>query len=139
MKKFILGFSLLLAGGISSFAQCGKKIVFTSSKTEYLDTTGALQNAEDEKTVIESDGKTITITPGDHQMTGTIKSDSCNWKIPYKEGKSVIRAVITDNGEEKKVVLTIEGKNGKVTLLAEVEGMMDRKIRVTADTFEEKK
>jgi hypothetical protein len=139
MKKLILGFSLLLAGGITSFAQCSKKIIFTSSKTEYLDTSGTVQNAEDEKTVIESDGKTITITPGDHQMTGTIKSDSCNWKIPYKEGKSVIRAVITDNGEEKKVVLTIEGKNGKVTLLAEVEGMMDRKIRVTADTFEEKK
>ncbi len=77
--------------------------------------------------------------PGNNQMTGTIQSDSCNWKIPFKEGRSVIRAVLTSNGEQKNIKLTIEGKNGQVILIAEIEDLKDRKIRVVADSFGEKK
>ncbi len=125
-----------------SFAQCSKKIIFTSSKTEYLDASGTVQKTADEKTVIEANKAEITITPGEegNKMTGTIKSDTCSWKTPFTEGKSIIKALITgDHGDTKNVTLTIEGKDGKITLLAEMEAMPGKKIRVTADKFEEKK
>jgi Holliday junction resolvase len=71
-------------------------------------------------------------------MTGKIKSDTCNWKVAYKEGKTVLKAVISnENGDDKNVTITIIGKDGKVTLLFEMEGEGDDRIRVTADKFEE--
>ena len=142
MKKNILLLSLLIAGSNIAFAQCGKKIIFISSKTEHLD-GDKVERAVDEKTVIETNNKgEITITPGEetNKMTGTIKSDTCSWKTPFTEGKSIIKALITDeHGDAKNVTLTIEGKEGKITLLAEVDEMPGKKIRVTADKFEEKK
>jgi hypothetical protein len=69
-------------------------------------------------------------------MTGTIKSDTCNWPVSYKEGKMVIKAVLNnENGESKNVTITITGKDGKITLLFELEGEPDDRIRVAADTF----
>ena len=137
MKKLILAFSLLLTDSIIANAQCGKKSVFTSSKTEYLDASGTVERSVDEKTVVEITKTDITITPGDHTMTGPIKSDTCNWKIPYKEGKSVIKAGVSDGqGEAKNVTITIEGKDGKITILAQVEDMPGKTIRITADKFE---
>ena len=35
-------------------------------------------------------------------MKGTITTNSCDWKIPYKEGKSVIKSVITDQSGDVK-------------------------------------
>lgn len=140
MKKTILFICMLITGLAASHAQCGKKSIFTSSKTEYLDASGAVTNAEDEQTVIEITKTDITITPGNHTMKGTIKSDSCNWKKEYVEGKSVIKSVVTDgNGGTKNVTITIEGKNGKVTLLATIDDEADKIIRVTADKFSEMK
>src|ERR1022692_1228826 len=141
MKILILGFVLLVTGSNAFHAQCEKKVTLISSKTEYLDGSGVLQNTISEKTIIEITKSEITVTPGeDASATGTIKSDSCNWKVPFKEGKTIIKAVMTDEGGDiKHVTFTIEGKDGKITLLADVEELINRKIRLTADTFREKK
>lgn len=147
MKRIIIALSLLLVFSTMTFAQCGKKVILTASKTEYLDANATVQRTVEEKTIIEvsKSDVIITITPGndgneDRKMTGTIKSDTCNWKVPFNEGKSIIKATLTDgSGDTKNVSLTIEGKEGKITLLAEVEEMPDRKIRVVIDKYEEKK
>ena len=142
MKRNIVFCLLLVLSGAVSYAQCDKKLVLTSSKTEYLNASFVTQRTVDEQTVIEISKPNITITPGgeDNKMTGTIKSDSCNWKVPFKEGKTVYKAILSDpGGEAKSVTITIEGKEGKQTLLAEVDEMPDQKIRVSLDKFEEKK
>ena len=142
MTKFILGLALLLTINSSVTAQCEKKIVLNSSKTEYLDASFTVQRTVDEVTVIEIINKEITITPGgsDNQMSGTINSDSCNWKTPWKEGKMVLNTTLVDpRGEAQNVKITIEGKEGKISLLAEIVDNPDRKVRVFADKFEEKK
>lgn len=133
---------LLVLGSTISYAQCDKKLVLQSSKTEYLDQNFSTQRTVDEQTTIEIDGSSITITPGSesNKMTGTIKADSCLWKQPFKEGKTRYKANIADpSGEAKDVTITIEGKNGKQTFLVEVNEMPDMKIRVALDKFEEKK
>jgi hypothetical protein len=139
MKTIILFLSLLIAGSTICFAQCDKKVIFTTSKTEHLDPSGAVTRTDDEKAVVEIGKAALTITVNDeHKMTGPIKSNDCNWGVPFKSGKTVIKATLTDDsGSDKNVTITIEGKDGKVTLLFEMEGMPDDRIRVNADKFEE--
>ncbi|MDR3697970.1 hypothetical protein [Mucilaginibacter sp.] len=139
MKTITLILSLLVAGTTISFAQCGKKFTITTSKTEHMDSSGNITRTDDEKAVVVIGKADINISVNDdHKMTGTIKSDTCSWPVAYKEGKTVIKAVITtQNGEDKNVTITITGKDGKVSLLFEVEGEPDDRIRVAADKFEE--
>jgi hypothetical protein len=146
MKKVLFLLMLLtILGIVFSYAQCSKKQVITSGKTDYVDGNGNLQQSVDENTTIEYDKSQITITIGNQQgdtkvMNGTIKSDSCYWTVPYKQGKSIVKALLTDErGDTKNLTITIEGKEGKLTFLAEVQEMPDRKIRLTIDKFEEKK
>lgn len=140
MKKQVLTFLLVAIAGISSYAQCGKKNVLTSSVTEYLNTSGEIQRSQEELTTVEFDSKSISITPGNNTMEGSIDSISCDWKTPYKEGKTVIKTVLSgQNGRTMNGTITIEGKDGKLLLMAEFEEMPDTKIRVILDKFEEKK
>jgi len=141
MKTIALALSMLIAGTAVSFAQCEKKLLLNSSKTEHLNATGELQRTDDETAVIEltKTDLNVSINGGEHKISGKIKSETCDWKVPFKEGKTVIKAMVTDEqGEDKNVTITIEGKDGKVTLLFELEGMPDDRIRVWIDKFVEK-
>jgi len=143
MKSTIIALLLLLAGSTVCLAQCDKKLSLVTSKTEHLDGSNNLERAVDEQTVIEIIDKKISVNieNGKQTLTGTIKSNTCDWKTPFKEGKSVINTTISDEdgGGEKDYVLTIEGKDGKVTLTAESVQDPDRKLRFVLDKFEEKK
>ncbi|MGZ3832782.1 MAG: hypothetical protein ACXVB0_04625 [Mucilaginibacter sp.] len=141
MKSIILAMFLLVAGTAISFAQCDKKISLSSSRTQNLDGSGVLQETRDEQTSIEIGKADITVITdnGQHKMTGPVKFDVCDWKVPFKEGKTVLNTTLSDdNGESKNFTLTIEGKDGKITLLAESKDMPDRKIRLDIEKFEEK-
>jgi hypothetical protein len=139
MKTLTLIIALLIAGCAASFAQCGKKVVLTTANTQHLDASGAVERTVDEKAIVEINKSDLAINVNDeHKMTGKIKSDTCNWKVPYKDGKSIIKAVLTDEqGTDRNVTITIEGKDGKVTLLLEMDGMPDDRIKVTVVKFEE--
>jgi hypothetical protein len=142
MPHLILLLLLLLFSIATTYAQCGKKLLITSSKTEHLDGNGTVQRSNDEKSVIEVTRSEIIILPGNEQnkMTGVIKSDSCNWIVPYKQGKTIIKATFTREGENpRNATITIEGKDEKLTMLIEIDEMPDKKIRVAIDKFEEKK
>ena len=138
MKKQVL-ILLFVIAGFSSYAQCDKKSILTSSSTEYLTSSGEIRKTKEETTTIEFDSKTIVIAPGDHVMEGTVTSiTSCDWKTAYKEGKTVLKATMdAGEGQTLDVVITIEGKDGKVILM--FEESPEKRIRVTADKFEEKK
>jgi hypothetical protein len=140
MKTITLIFSLLVAGCTMSFAQCEKNLVLTSSKTEHMNADGVVQRTDDETAKIELSKTAVNVSVNDeHKITGTIKSQTCDWKVPFKEGKTVIKAAVSnDQGEERNVTITIEGKEGKVTLLFEMDGMPDDRIRVGIDKFAEK-
>lgn len=143
MKSTFLALVLLVAGSTVSLAQCDKNVSLFSSKTEHLDADSKLQEAVDEKTTVEFNKSDITVSisgdNGDQKMTGKIKSNTCDWKVPFKEGKTVISTTLTnDNGEGRDFTITIEGKDGKVTLLAETPDMPDKKIKLDVEKFGEK-
>lgn len=142
MKKIFVAILLLSAGSTMGYAQCDKKVVLTSSRTEHLGADSTVQRTDDEKTVVEFDKTNITVTPGseERKMTGKIRSSTCDWKIPFREGRMAMKVTLSnDQGESKDVTITINGKAGKIQFLAEMDEMPDKKIRLIADSFEEKK
>jgi hypothetical protein len=143
MKSTFLALVLLVAGGTVSLAQCDKNVSLSSSKTQHLDASGALKEAVDEKTTIEFNKSSMTVVTvndnGDQKMTGTVKLDTCNWKIPFKEGKTKLHVTLKrDDGESRDFIVTIEGKDGKIALFAENKDMLEDKIKLDIDKFEEK-
>ena len=144
MKKILAVMLLLAAVSTLGYGQCDKKVILTSSKTEHLGADSAVQDTKDEQTVVEFDKTNITVSISaggeDHKMTGTVTSYNCNWQTPFKEGRTVIKVNLSDHdgGDTKKITITIEGKGGKVKLLAEIDDEANRKIRLNADSFLEK-
>ena len=146
MKKIITSLfilALLISGTNPLHAQCNTTTVFTSSKTLYLDSTNNILRTEDENTTIEISKTEILISPGNESgrtMKGTFISNTCNWKVPFKEGKTVIKTVIADPGDDPgAVTIVIEGKAGVVSLLVTIDNEPNKRIKVVADKFEEKK
>lgn len=139
MKHLFLA-TILISAGLAGYGQCDKKVLLTSSQTEHLKADSSIDRTQDEHTVIEFDKSAITITPGnENTMTGKIDSIACNWSVPYKAGRTRIKFALTSpDGDTKNITITIEGKNGKITVLAEVDGEPNHKIRLVADKFEEK-
>ncbi len=140
MKNVLLLALLLITK--AGFGQCNQDVTLTSSKTEYLDGSGAVQRSVDEQSTIEISKSGIIITPGnsEHKMNGTTQSVTCNWATAFQEGKTVIQAEFTDpSGSLRHATMTIEGKAGQVTFLMEIVEMPDVKIRVKVDSFKEKK
>ena len=142
MRSTLIALFLLVAGSTMSFAQCDKKVSLHSSKTQHLDGSGTLQDTRDEQTTIEisKTGVTVSISGdnGDQKLAGDIKSNTCDWKVPFKEGKTIVATTLKgDDGDSKDFTITIEGKDGKVTLLAESPTMPDRKIKLDIEKFEE--
>jgi len=144
MKKTVLLMLLAVIVTVNVSAQCKKRIMLTSATTQYVDDGGAVADSRPENVsiVITDTGLVVTISGEGqeaHDLIGKISSYTCDWKVPYKEGKTVIKSLLADpRGEERNATMTIEGKNGKISFLAEIEGEQ-RKIALVVDKFEEKK
>ena len=143
MRSILITCLLLAAGSTIAMAQCDKKVSLTSSKTQHFDDHGTLKHADDEKVVIVLTQSDITVSinndGNEHTMSGKIKSDSCDWKVPFKEGKAKLVVTLNnDNGESRDYTMTITGKDGKVTFMAESKDEPDDVIKLDIEKFEEK-
>lgn len=139
MKKLI--FTMLLAiGCTATFAQCGKTVILKSSETRKVTATGELIDTKPESAEVVISPTKVHVVPGDDPvMEGDVKSITCDWKTPFKEGKMVVSTHLKrDDGNEFDATITIEGKDGKVTLTFESPDMQGMKVQVTADSFVEK-
>lgn len=142
MKYIIFGAIAFFGLAVKSQAQCEKTVQLVSSKTNFLNAGYEVKNSKDENVVVDITPTTITVTPNgdsDQRLTGKIRENTCNWSTPYKIGKTVIKTTLVDaSGDEKEATITIEGKDGKVILLAEAKEMPDQKIQLEVNKFEEK-
>jgi hypothetical protein len=135
--KHILLVTFLAVTAFVSYAQCDKKVVLTASQTEHLMADSTVENVDQENTVLEFDKTTFTVTPGDRgTLSGKINSWSCDWPTPFKTGITRLKAtLISQDGESKNLTITIEGKNGKIVVIATMDDRPDHKIRLVADKF----
>lgn len=142
MKKLFLSGLLLIAGIATTLAQCDKKVVVTSSKTQHLAADSTVSRTDDESDTVEFDKTTLNVTingaNGLRKMKGTVTSYTCDWSSPFKEGKTVLKASLTnDQGETRGLTIIVTGKGGKIGFLADVEGE-EEKVRLIVDKFGEK-
>jgi len=143
MRSILITCLLLAAGSTITMAQCDKKVSFSSSKTQHLDESGGLKQADDEQTVVEFNKTDISVSINhdgqDEKMTGSVKSYVCDWTVPFKTGKTTMNVTLKkDDGDSRDFTLTIEGKDGAITLLAENKDHPDDKIKLESVKFEEK-
>ena len=140
MKSLLVSLIFCVNFAIAAKAQCEKPIRFVSAKTEYLDSNKVVQRTVEENSTMLVNQKELTIIPGnpDNRLTGQISSNKCDWKIPFKLGKSIIRATARDqNGREFNVTIIIEGTKENVTAVLQVDERPNRIIRITATEFAE--
>lgn len=140
MKKLFVSIGMLMIAGIAANGQCHKKIIWASDKTEYLDSTGKIQDVKTQPTVVEITPAHITVTlEEEHEVIqGEIKDLTCEWKDPFKNGKTSFKSLMAkSNGETKNVKIAIEGKEGRINIVFEVEQMDGRKMRLLVKSFRE--
>lgn len=134
LKTLILMATFFTLGTVATYAQCDKKVKFTSSKTDHVDAAGNISRTEDEEALVQIGKSTVSITVnGESKGVYGITSQTCDWKVPFKEGKTTIKAA----REDMNISLVIEGKGGKVTAYFVAAGREDDGIRVTTTKFEE--
>jgi hypothetical protein len=142
MKKIILMLFVVCILGKWSNAQCDKKILWTSGNEEFTNGNGEVQKKEQDKVTFEISKTEIILNHNDDpndEMKGTIKELTCNWTEPYKTGKTVIKGELAEgHNDVHDAVITIEGKDGQVTITLELNDKPDMKIKAYVDKYEEK-
>lgn len=142
MKKIILLLAVICVFSTWSSAQCDKKILWTSGNQAFTNANGDVQKEEKDKITVEMDKATVVFNHNDDPndvLQGKIKETTCNWTEPFKNGMTVIKAELTEgHGDVHDAIVTIEGKDGKVTITLQLNDKPDMKIKAYVDKYEEK-
>jgi len=143
MKTLLLSLVAVIATVSVCKAQCDKSITWTSSKTEFLDSSGNVTGSKDETASIKTVNKAITVTPpgaADNIMNGTIGQYSCNYTADGKNGKMVIGTELTNgHGEVVHATITVTTVEGKTTILIVAKEKPDKLIKLYISNYEEAK
>ena len=142
MKKIFLAVLAVSGLALAAGAQCNQSVQLTTTKTYFLNAAYEVQGSKDEQVIVAITKTNITIVPEGKQenaLSGTIKDIQCEWKVPFKEGKTVIKSDLVDaGGDVKEATITIEGKDGKISLTAEAKERPDQKLRLDVAKYEPK-
>jgi hypothetical protein len=140
MHNIILAVALVLFTSVASFAQCDKKVKWKATKAELIDENGQVSDTKEGNISITADSKTVTLeieqSPND-KLEGTINESTCEWKEAFKNGKTVLKTSLNERGGDVSPgTITIEGKDGKLTITLEIEKMNGKKVRIAIDKYE---
>jgi hypothetical protein len=141
MKNFIITIICLCVTTSMVKAQCSQKIVWNASKAEFLDSNGAVERTMNEKVVVTSSKTEIELIHSDKEddaLRGQIKDFACNWAEPFKNGKTVIKADLAEgsnNNAHKDSSVTIEGKDGKITIVVAMKETEGKKVKIYVDDY----
>ena len=123
------------------FAQCDKKVSWFVSKGDMVDISGNVLDTKVDSIFFETDPQKITLRFKADQKTleGTVKEKTCDWKEPFRNGKTIYHASVTVDGTLSDAVFIVEAKEGKITLSLEIEARQGRKFLIYIDRYEEAK
>ncbi len=140
MKQKILLLAVIAGLSIAARAQCDKNVLLSFSKMEMFDSSGNLLREKPDKSLLKITKQEVVITPDaieERAIKGEPRIISCEWKDPFKNGKTVLKSQLVEpSGEVKDATITIEGKDGKITVFVELEQMPNLRIRLTTESFE---
>ena len=143
MKKYIIKISLALmlaACSQFSYAQCSKNFILEASKTDFLDTAGRVTRSQDKPVDISLKDSVLTIKFGDNRdqvLSGKITKSTCTYKTPFKEGKMVMMANLSNPaGIQQTATLSFSSSAGITTLNYTSLERPNIRIQLSADKFE---
>ena len=140
MKTILLWF-IIFATSLQAISQCDKKVTWYASKGEMLDISGALLDTKIDSIFLETDPQKIKLRFKSDQKTleGTVKEKTCDWKEPFRNGKTVYHANVTVESGTSNAIFTVEAKDGKITLTLTIDARADKKFLIYIDRYEEAK
>jgi hypothetical protein len=142
MQNIFLALAILVLTTITGYGQCHRKINWQAAKAELLDENGQVIDTKEGAIVMSTDRSSLSLTikdaPG-QSMEGTIKDVHCNWQHAFKEGKTVYLADIhhVNSNDKSNGTFTIEARDGKITILMELDKLEGKKIRIPVEKYEE--
>jgi len=142
MKTILLFGMAFFAVTSSASAQCGKKINWIAAGFDMVDSAGNISKTKTASVLIEQTPESIRFSyDGDPNsvMEGNIQNHVCNWKEPYKSGKSTFTADMIDpRGESKHAKFVIEAIDGKIVITGAADERPNQILRIKVDRYEEK-
>jgi hypothetical protein len=138
MKVILLSFILSIAS-LHAISQCDKKVNWYGTKGEMYDANGGLLDTKLDSIFLQTDPQKITLRfkNDDKALEGTVKEKICDWKEPYKNGKTVYHTTVFLEGASSNADFTIEAKDGKITLSLDIEVKKERKFMIYIDGYQE--
>ena len=139
--KAIFLFFILFAASFHATSQCDKKVTWYASRGEMYNTNGELLDTKQDSIFLETDPQKITLRfkSDPKELEGTINEKTCDWKEPFKNGKTVYHANVLIDGQTSDATFTLEAKDGKIILSVEIGIRQERKFVIYIDRYEETK
>ena len=131
---------MILLTGLQGMSQCDKKIKWNATKADMFDAKGTLLESKAATILVETDQQKISISfkeSTEDGLEGPIKEKICDWKEAFKNGKTIYHTTVNIDGKTSNAIFTIEAKEGKITILVDIEMMEGRKFLIYIDTYEE--
>lgn len=138
MKKIFLAFTFFVVS-LQAISQCDKKIKWYAAKGEMYDTNGALLDTKNDSIFLETDAQKISLRfqSDNNDLEGIVKEKFCNWKEPFKDGKTIYHTTTLIDGQTSDATFTIEAKDGTTILWVEIEIRQGRKFKIYLYKYEE--
>ena len=140
MKTILISF-ILFVTSLHAMCQCDKKVTWYASKGDMFDANGTLLDTKIDSIFLETDPQNITLRFKSDQkaLQAMVKEKTCDWKEPFRNGKTVYHTTVTIDGVSNSAIFTVEGKEGKITLSLTMEAKADKKFLIYIDRYEEVK
>jgi hypothetical protein len=139
--KFILAIVMLVVTGMQANSQCDKNVTWYAVKGEMYDTNGGLLDTKSDSIFLVTEPQKISLRfkSDDKELEGTVTKKSCDWKEPYKNGKTVYNTTVILDGVSSSAVFTLEATNGKIILTLEIDSRGGRKFVIYIEGYKEVK
>ena len=140
MTKTIVALAVILLTGLQGISQCDKKMKWNATKADMFDAKGSLLDSKQGNIVVETHPQKIVVSfkeSAESGLEGTLTGKTCDWKEAFRNGKTVYQSTVNVDGKTSNAIFTIEAKDGKITILLDIEIMEGKKFIIYVDTYEE--
>jgi hypothetical protein len=106
-----------------------------------FDAHGTRLDTREDSIFLETDPQKITLRfkSDQNSLEGTVKEKTCDWKEPFRNGKTVYHTTVSIDGRTSNAIFTVEAQDRKITLSLDIEDMKDKKFLIYIDRYEEVK